>query len=85
MEVSYILCVLLSTLNVSHGLIHMLLSPPFGSNAAGSACDGAVDVRQVGVVSRVVPGTNLKARAVLGFYMTCFSGFVPLHNLFSVQ
>lgn len=39
-----------------------LSSPPFGSNAAGSACDGTVNMRQVGVVPCVVPGTNLKAR-----------------------
>lgn len=38
-------------------------SPPFGSNAAGSACDGTVYMRQVGMVPCVVPGTNLKARA----------------------
>lgn len=41
----------------------MFLSlPPFGSNAAGSACDGTVYMRQVGMVPCVVPGTNLKAR-----------------------
>lgn len=45
----------------------MLLSPPFGSNAAGSACDGTVYMRQVGVVPCVVPGANLKARAVFRF------------------
>lgn len=39
-----------------------LSSPPFGSNAAGSACDGTVYMRQVGMVPCVVPGTNLKAR-----------------------
>lgn len=38
-------------------------SPPFGSNAAWSACDGTVYMRQVGVVPCVVPGTNLKAKA----------------------
>lgn len=41
-------------------------SPPFGSNAAGSACDGTVYVRQVGVVPCVVPGTNLSRKAKLG-------------------
>lgn len=35
-------------------------SPPFGSDAAGSACDGAVYMRQVGVVSCVVLGTDLE-------------------------
>lgn len=38
-------------------------SPPFGSDAAGSACDGTVYVRQVGVVPCVVPGANLNAGA----------------------
>lgn len=35
-------------------------SPPFGSDAARSACDGAVYMRQVGVVSCVVLRTDLK-------------------------
>lgn len=70
-----------STIEVCQRFIHMLLSPPFGSNAAGSACDGTVYMRQVGVVPCVVPGANLKARAVFRFQKTCFSGFVPFHNL----
>lgn len=41
-------------------------SPSFGSDAAGSARDGAVDVRQVGVVPCVVPGTDLQGRSSVG-------------------
>lgn len=41
-------------------------SPSFGSDAAGSARDGAVDVRQVGVVPCVVPGTDLQGHSSSG-------------------
>lgn len=45
-----------------------LSSPPFGSDAARPACDGAVDMRQVGVVPCVVPSTNLKSQKQYLFY-----------------
>lgn len=36
-----------------------VILPSFGSYAAGPACDGAVDVREVGVVPRGVSRANL--------------------------
>lgn len=36
--------------------------PSFGSDAAGPACDGAVNVREVGVIPRVVSRTNLQVK-----------------------
>lgn len=44
------------------GFVCRLSSPPFCADAAGPACDGAVYVRQVGVVPCVVPGANLKTQ-----------------------
>lgn len=41
-------------------LCEVMCSPPLGSNAAGPTRDGAVYMRQVGVVPCVVPGTDLK-------------------------
>lgn len=55
-----------------YSLMNELFSPPFGSNAAWSARDGTVYMRQVGVVSCVVPGTNLRSQ----------SSFSGLDNLF---
>lgn len=51
--------------NVYHYIVNTLFSPPFGSNAAWSACYGAVYMRQIGVVSCVGLGTNLKNRVAL--------------------
>lgn len=52
-----------SSMNDCVRLIHKFFSPPFGSNAAWSARDGTVYMRQVGVVSCVVPSTNLRRQS----------------------
>lgn len=40
--------------------------PSFGSDAAGPARDGAVDVGEVGVIPRVVPRANLQIKTQKG-------------------
>lgn len=54
-------------------------SPPFGSDAARSACDGAVYMRQVGVVSCVVLRTDLKTADSVR--ATRLRGFVSHHSV----
>ena len=44
--------------------------PALGANATGPACDGTIDVGQVGVVPSVIPGAHLQAHN-LGQYSAC--------------
>lgn len=67
--------------NVYHYIVNALFSPPFGSNAAWSACYGAVYMRQIGVVSCVVLRTNLKKKQS-SFKITCLRRFVPFYYVF---